>query len=160
MKHLTLKLRLLHQDSEIWKPIYTEGKEIKTSWSQQGFPDGSAGKESSCNAGDTGDADSIPGSRRSPGGGKWQPTAVFLPGKSHGQRILVGYSSKGRKESDTTEWLTTAHMQPMGQSYQEGSCVLIVPIKQSLPSPWHPLFYHLSFWIWWLWLPHTKETVL
>ena len=23
---------------------------------------------------------------------KWQPTPVFLPGKSHGQRILVGYS--------------------------------------------------------------------
>ena len=36
---------------------------------------------------------------------KWQPTPVFLPGKSHGLRILVGYSPWGRKESDTTEWL-------------------------------------------------------
>ena len=34
---------------------------------------------------------------------KWQPTPVFLPGKSHGQRNLVGYSPWGRKESDTTE---------------------------------------------------------
>ena len=34
---------------------------------------------------------------------KWQPTPVFLPGKSHGQRSLVGYSTWGRKESDTTE---------------------------------------------------------
>ena len=33
----------------------------------------------------------------------WQPTPVFLPGKSHGQRSLVGYSQYGRKESDTTE---------------------------------------------------------
>ena len=33
---------------------------------------------------------------------KWQPTQVFLPGKSHGQRSLVGYS---HKESDMTEWL-------------------------------------------------------
>ena len=33
---------------------------------------------------------------------KWQPTAVFLPGESHGQRSLVGYSSWGRKESDRT----------------------------------------------------------
>ena len=33
------------------------------------FPDGSAGKESACNAGDTGDVGSIPGSGRSPGGG-------------------------------------------------------------------------------------------
>ena len=34
---------------------------------------------------------------------KWQPTPVFLPGKSHGRRKLVGYSPWGRKESDTTE---------------------------------------------------------
>ena len=36
---------------------------------------------------------------------KWQPTPVFLPGKSHGQRSLVGYRPWGRKESDTTERL-------------------------------------------------------
>ena len=36
---------------------------------------------------------------------KWQPTPVLLPGKSHGQRSLVGYSPWGRKESDTTEQL-------------------------------------------------------
>ena len=36
---------------------------------------------------------------------KWQPTPVFLPGKSHGQRSLVGDSPWGQKESDTTEWL-------------------------------------------------------
>ena len=36
---------------------------------------------------------------------KWQPIPVLLPGKSHGQRNLVGYSPWGRKESDTTEWL-------------------------------------------------------
>ena len=34
---------------------------------------------------------------------EWQPTPVFLPGKSHGQRSLGGYSPWGRKESDTTE---------------------------------------------------------
>ena len=36
---------------------------------------------------------------------KWQPTPVFLPGKFHGRRSLVGYSPWGRKESDTTEQL-------------------------------------------------------
>ena len=36
---------------------------------------------------------------------KWQPTPVFLPGESHGRRSLVGYSPRGRKESDTTERL-------------------------------------------------------
>ena len=34
---------------------------------------------------------------------KWQPTPVFLPEKSHGQRSLVGYSPWGHKELDTTE---------------------------------------------------------
>ena len=37
---------------------------------------------------------------------KWQPTPVFLPGESHGQRSLAGYSSK---ESDSTERLTHTH---------------------------------------------------
>ena len=34
---------------------------------------------------------------------KWQPTPVFLPGKSYGQRSLAGYSPWGCKELDTTE---------------------------------------------------------
>ena len=33
----------------------------------------------------------------------WQPPPVFLPGESHEQRSLVGYSPKGHKDSDTTE---------------------------------------------------------
>ena len=36
---------------------------------------------------------------------EWQPTPVFLPRESHGQRSLVGYSPRGHKESDTTERL-------------------------------------------------------
>ena len=36
---------------------------------------------------------------------QWHPTPVFLPGKSHGQRSLVGCSPWGRTESDTTERL-------------------------------------------------------
>ena len=37
---------------------------------------------------------------------KWQLTPVFSPGKSHGQRSLVGYSPWGCKELDTPEQLT------------------------------------------------------
>ena len=36
---------------------------------------------------------------------RWHPTPVLLPGKSHGQRSLVGCSPWGLEESDTTEWL-------------------------------------------------------
>ena len=38
---------------------------------------------------------------------KWQPTPVFLPGKPHGQRSLLGYSPWGGKESDMTEQLNS-----------------------------------------------------
>ena len=34
---------------------------------------------------------------------EWKPTPVFLPGESHGQKTLVGYSPWSHKESDTTE---------------------------------------------------------
>ena len=47
---------------------------------------------------------SIPGSGRSPGGGHGNLLqAAFMPGESHGQRSLAGYSPRGHKESDTTE---------------------------------------------------------
>ena len=48
-----------------------------------GFPGGSAGPESAGNAGDLG---SIPALGKIPWERKWQPTPVFLPGKSHEQR--------------------------------------------------------------------------
>ena len=64
-----------------------------------GFPDGSNGKVSACKAEDLG---SIPGSGRPPGEGNGQPSPVFLPGKSHGQRHLAGYTvHEVTEESDT-----------------------------------------------------------
>ena len=45
--------------------------------------------------------------RKIPWRRKWQPTPVFLPGKSQGQKSLVGYSPWGRKELDTTEDIHT-----------------------------------------------------
>ena len=90
----------------------------------EGFPGGSDGKASACNAGDPGSilgwedplekemathsstlweiqvqswVGKIPWRR------KWQPTPVLLPGQFHGQMSLVGYSPWGCKESGTTE---------------------------------------------------------
>ena len=45
--------------------------------------------------------------RKSPWRRAWEPTPVFLPGESHGQSSLVGYSSWSLKESDTTEHACT-----------------------------------------------------
>ena len=65
---------------------------------KQGFPSGSDNKESICNEGDLVQSLGWESWRR-----EWQPTPVFLPGKSQAQRRLVGYSPWGRKELDTTE---------------------------------------------------------
>ena len=61
------------------------------------------GKESTCQCRRHRGCGFDPGVGKIPWRRKWQPTPVFLPGESHGQRILVGYSPRGRKESDTTQ---------------------------------------------------------
>ena len=53
------------------------------------------------NVGDRRDMGLIPG--RFPWRSKWQPTPVFLPGESHGQRSLKGYSPWHHKQQDMTE---------------------------------------------------------
>jgi len=49
---------------------------------------------------------------------EWQPTPVFLPEKSHGQRSLVDYSPRGHKELDMTEQLNN----PDHSTYQWNIC--------------------------------------
>ena len=68
-----------------------------------GFPGGSA-VESTCQCGTHG---FNPRARKIPCSRKRQPTPVFLPGEFHEQRNLVCYSPWGRKETDTTVWLST-----------------------------------------------------
>ena len=62
-----------------------------------GFPGGSVVKNLPASAGDARDLGLIPGSGRSLGERKWQPTPIFLSGKSHRQRSLAGYSPWGHK---------------------------------------------------------------
>ena len=76
---------------------------IYLNWS---FPDEKMVKNLPASAGDARDADSIPGSKRSPGVGKWQSSPILLPGKFHGQRSLAGYSPWDPKELDMTEWMS------------------------------------------------------
>ena len=101
-----------HSSTLAWKIPWTQSTESQRVGHNQvaslslfkralrGFPGGSDGKVSVYNAGDLG---LIPGLGRSPGEGNGKPTLVLLPGRSHGQRSLVGYSPWGRKELDTTE---------------------------------------------------------
>ena len=68
-----------------------------TSAEEGNFPHGSVIKNLPANAGDTGDVASIPVSGI-PQRKKWQPTPVLLPGEFHGQRSLLGYGPRDRKE--------------------------------------------------------------
>ena len=115
---------LLHPKLCLWELIWCQDIDFP------GFPGGSDCKVSACNVGDPG---SIPGSGRSLGG-RWQPTSVFLPGESHGQRSLVDYSPWSHKESDTTERLTLSHFQDIeaGLSFT-------------------PTLYQAPFWSWGIW---------
>ena len=71
--------------------------------------------------------------------GNWQPTPVFLPGESHGQSSLAGYSPWGHKESDMTESHTHTHS-CMEKEMATHSSILTwrIPWPESLVgySPW------------------------
>ena len=98
-----------------------------------GFPDGSDSKESIC----------LPCRRlkfdpwvgKIPWRREWQPTPVFLPGESHGQRSLVGYSPWGHEESDTTERITFSFFHFMQNSSPLKRTAVHFP---SRPSPFLP----------------------
>ena len=88
------------------------------------FPRWFSGKESARNAGDTGDTGLIPGSGRSTGGG------VFLSGKSHGQRSLVGYSPWGC-ERFGHGWATEHTQLP----YKADASIYLLASKSLLTNP-------------------------
>ena len=67
-----------------------------------------SGKESAYQCGKFGFSSWV---RKIPWRRKWQPSPVFLPGGSHGQRSLVGYILWGCKESDITEHTGTVALQ-------------------------------------------------
>ena len=110
---------------------------------------------------------------------KWQPTPVSLPGKSYGQRSLVGYSPWGHKESDTAERLSThahrwtrlsdwARMHTDGAAegvvfmspcVHKGTFLWAIHVGECMLTPSHPTFlpcwclqlYNVTKWGWFPW---------
>ena len=74
------------------------------------LPGGASGKEPACQCKKSKRHVFHPWAEKIPWRMKWQPTPVFLPGESHGQRSLAGFSPCGHKESDTTEGTKDAYM--------------------------------------------------
>ena len=67
-----------------------------------GFPGGASGKEPACQC-RRGKKHFDPWVRKIPCRRAWETTPVYLPGESHGERSLVGYSPQVCKESDMTK---------------------------------------------------------
>ena len=79
----------------------------KQSWKiTKSFPGGASDKESACQCKRLKRSGYNPWVGKIPWRRTWQPTPVLLPGESHGQRSLAGYSPWGCKESDMTAPLT------------------------------------------------------
>ena len=100
MKVLEIGLKVAHEGHSTVVKESSNFEEQKVF--AQCYPWWLSGKESVCNAGDTGDAGSIPGLRKSLRRA-WQHTPIFLSGQSRGQRSQVVYNQLGHKESDTTK---------------------------------------------------------
>ena len=130
------------------------------------FPGGTGGKESTWQCRTCRRHGFGPWVRKIPWRRKWQPTPVFLPGESHGQGSLVGYSPRGCKESDTTQHAlrcNLAHTQALFKvrypSYQCGIGQEYMAQKQLLNSisvRWVQWFFRTrKYWMGWalcLWL--------
>ena len=90
-----------------------------------GFPCGTSVKKPTCQCRRLKEHGFNPWVQKIPWSRKWQPTAVFLPGESHGQRSLVDYSPQGCKESDTAEATQHTHTDmsfPGGSSGTKPTC--------------------------------------
>ena len=95
----------------------------------KGFPGGARGKEPAWQCRKHKRSEFDPWVREILWRRAWQPTPVFLPGESHGQKSLAGYSPWGHKESDMTHRLTLL----LSPSYR------IISVSSFLFSDWRLL---------------------
>ena len=88
-----------------------------------GFPGGTSGKEPACQYRRCKRCGFDHWVRKIPWRRAWQPTPVFLPGESDGQRSLAGYSPQGGKELDMTE--ATQH-----EHYQHAAAAAVIEVLE------------------------------
>ena len=113
-----------------WRHTRCINLKIGVSLPYSGFPGGSEGKESACNAGDP---RSIPGLGRFPGEGNGNPLQYSCLEISHGQRSLAGYSPWGHKEtglSERQDWATHTF------TFLPYNVVLVSAVQQSESVTW------------------------
>ena len=96
-----------------------------------GFPSGTSGKEPTCQCKRHKRHGFSLWVRKNFWRRAWQPTPVFLPRESHGQRSLEGYSPQGRESRTRLKWLSTAHMQSMDRTQSSHPALLLFTLLHS-----------------------------
>ena len=78
-------------------------------------------------------------------GNKWQPSPIFLPGESHGQRNLAGHDPCGRRELDTTEVTEHARRRKYGGLEGYGNPLQYSRLESSLDrEAWQPTTHRVA----------------
>ena len=95
-----IRISYIHAWSLICKHERVHSVDAVPHW---GLPGGASSKEPTCQCRKQKRRGFDPWVGKVPWRRAWQPTPVFLPGESHGQRSLAGYSPWGREESERTE---------------------------------------------------------
>ena len=95
----------LGDNGVVWEKLMFHLPKLRVWVNLIAWPDSSVVKNLPAHAGATGDAGFNPWVRKLPWRRKWQHTPVFLPGESHGQRSLAGYSPQGGKRV-RHDWVT------------------------------------------------------
>ena len=112
---------------QIWN---TDNSKCWQGYRATGLPGGSDSEEYACNVGDVRNACSTPGLGRSPGKGHGNHSCI-MPGESHGQKSLVGYSRPcGCKESNVIVMNTFTEQQEF--SYIAGENAKWCTLEDSL----------------------------
>ena len=93
-------------------------------WLCLGFPGSTSGKELTCQCRRHKTSGFNPWVGMIPWRRNWQPSSVFSPGESQGQRSLEGYSPWGHTESDTTERLSMHTKSYIGDDFLSAFCFL------------------------------------
>ena len=96
--------------------------------------------------------------RKIPWKRKWQPTSVFLPGESQGQRSLVGYSPRGRTQSDTTQrlsmrahiyvWLIHSAVVETNTTLENNYAPIKIFLKKEERKKTLPCYFQMSIQTW------------
>ena len=131
-------------DSHVWVSLSPWGGTLELEFLSLflvvlAFPGGSSGKKPTCQGRRH---EFHPWVGKIPWRRKWHPTPVFLPGESHGQRSLEGYSPWGGKKSDRTEHAPTwhlclwYHMLWAGERGGQGSCPFRLNLALSGCGSW------------------------